>query len=54
MLGNDAVGGDRHWVETTLAQLEASRGACGEAVTPYRPTPETARLAYLMLARLGA
>lgn len=53
VLGNDAVGGDRHWVETTLAQLEAARGG-GVAASPYRPTPETARLAYLMLARLGA
>jgi hypothetical protein len=49
VLGNGAVGDDRHWVETTLAQLNKS-----EAVSPFRPTPETARLAYLMLARLGA
>lgn len=54
VLGNNAVEGDRHWVETTLAQLEASRGDSGRAASPYRPTPETARLAYLMLARLGA
>lgn len=58
VLGNDAVGGDRHWVETTLAQLESGRSntgvAGGERLNPFRPTPETARLAYLMLAKLGA
>ncbi|MDT8760649.1 lytic transglycosylase domain-containing protein [Sphingomonas psychrotolerans] len=58
LLGNDAVDGDRHWIETTLAQLEATRGptgtASGERLNPFRPTPETAKLAYLMLARLGA
>ncbi|WP_448662873.1 lytic transglycosylase domain-containing protein [Sphingomonas sp. CJ20] len=55
VLGNGAVGGDRHWIETTLAQLNTSRGAGGATpVNPLRPTPETARLAYLMLANLGA
>lgn len=59
VLGNGAVGEDRHWVETTLAQLNATRGTEGQQrlrdpVNPYRPTPETAKLAYLMLARLGA
>ena len=58
VLGNDAVGGDRHWVETTLAQLKSARSradvAGGERLNPFRPTPETARLAYLMLAKLGA
>lgn len=78
VLGNGAVGGDRHWIATTLAQLRAGRGAAaivggtatgggagatwaagaageaGEAATPLRPTPQTARLAYLMLASLGA
>ena len=58
VLGNDAVGGDRHWVETTLAQLKSARSstdvAGGERLNPLRPTPETARLAYLMLAKLGA
>ena len=58
VLGNDAIGGDRHWVETTLAQLQSARSgtdvAGGERLNPLRPTPETARLAYLMLAKLGA
>lgn len=64
VLGNGAVGGDRHWIATTLAQLRAGRGAAavveeragaaGDAATPLRPTPQTARLAYLMLASLGA
>ncbi|WP_213979655.1 lytic transglycosylase domain-containing protein [Sphingomonas sp. dw_22] len=52
ILGNGAVGGDRHWVQNTLAQLNA--GSQRDAVNPLRPTPETARLAYLMLANLGA
>ncbi|ATY34637.1 flagellar biosynthesis protein FlgJ [Sphingomonas psychrotolerans] len=58
VLGNNAVDSDRHWIETTLAQLKASRGgtemAGGERLNPLRPTPETAKLAYLMLAKLGA
>ena len=58
ILGNDATGGDRHWIETTLAQLNGSRSraeTAGDArLNPFRPTPETAKLAYLMLAKLGA
>jgi hypothetical protein len=64
ILGNGAVDRDRHWVETTLAQLNAGRDgndpfaaqreAFTRAVDPLRPTPETAKLAYLMLANLGA
>jgi hypothetical protein len=55
VLGTGAVDGDRHWVQTTLAQLNGARDAGGRmAVNPLRPTPETAKLAYLMLARLGA
>ena len=64
ILGNGAVDRDRHWVETTLAQLNAGkdsndpfaarREAFTRAVDPLRPTPETAKLAYLMLANLGA
>lgn len=66
ILGNGAVDNDRHWVETTLAQLNVARGAPGPAgradgdplvrgrIDPLRPTPETAKLAYLMLANLGA
>ncbi len=57
VLGNGAVDGDRHWVETTLAQLKSSRRPGAQSApgaNPLRPTPETARLAYLMLAQLGA
>jgi hypothetical protein len=64
ILGTNAVDSDRHWVETTLAQLNTSkdpadpfasrRDAFTRAMDPLRPTPETAKLAYLMLANLGA
>lgn len=58
ILGNGAAGGDRHWIETTLAQLNGTRGGEGQLaqqrLNPLRPTPETAKLAYLMLAKLGA
>lgn len=65
ILGTGAVDRDRHWVETTLAQLNvgkdgnsdpfaARRDAFTRSVDPLRPTPETAKLAYLMLANLGA
>lgn len=54
ILGNGAVDNDRHWVETTLAQLGGNRAVEAARVNPLRPTPETARLAYLMLANLGA
>ncbi|WP_404336132.1 lytic transglycosylase domain-containing protein [Sphingomonas sp. MMS12-HWE2-04] len=54
ILGNGAVDNDRHWVETTLAQLGGNRATDAARVNPLRPTPETARLAYLMLAKLGA
>jgi hypothetical protein len=59
VLGNGAVGGDRHWIATTLAQLNGGRGGAatdplGARLDPLRPTPQSARLAYLMLANLGA
>jgi hypothetical protein len=61
VLGNNAVDSDRHWVQNTLAQLNVSRPAggsvtdpLGRRIDPLRPTPENARLAYLMLANLGA
>ena len=65
VLGNGAVDSDRHWIETTLAQLKTSRSDTADALgnsdllarttlNPFRPTPETAKLAYLMLAKLGA
>ncbi len=67
ILGNGAVDSDRHWVETTLAQLNVAHSSADPAqgqaaidpalrqrIDPLRPTPATARLAYLMLANLGA
>lgn len=61
ILGSEAEGGDRHWVETTLAQLGMNGRGDASAfagnmrrIDPMRPTPETAKLAYLMLAKLGA
>lgn len=56
ILGSEASGGDRHWIETTLAQLNtrAPSGEGARRIDPLRPTPDTARLAYLMLAKLGA
>ena len=65
LLGNGAVGNDQSWVQTTLANLNVIGSGNGgaNAASPsapfntsfaYRPTPETARLAYLMLANLGA
>jgi len=46
-------------VQNTLAQLNVAPGSPGEPalgrrIDPLRPTPENARLAYLMLANLGA
>ena len=60
IMGNDAKGGDEAWLATTLANLNVVRGRSGGATTPptqmaslYRPTPESARLAYSILANLG-
>lgn len=56
VLGNEAEGQDRGWL-ATIDRLESAgrlRNAALPPVNPLRPTPETARLAYLMLARLGA
>jgi hypothetical protein len=50
VLGNGATDGDRQWINTTLANLNTLR----EPMNPMRPTPQNARLAYLMLASLGA
>ena len=50
VLGTNATDGDRDWVNTTLANIHSLR----EPMNPMRPTPENARLAYLMLANLGA
>lgn len=50
VLGNGATDGDTDWLNSTIANINSLR----ETVNPMRPTPETARLAYLMLARLGS
>ena len=50
VLGNGVSDSDRAWVDTTLANLHSLR----QPGNPLRPTPETAKLAYLMLASLGA
>jgi hypothetical protein len=43
------------WAENTLAALNGgARGAATDAASLIRPTPATAKLAYLMLASLGA
>ncbi len=59
VLGNDAVGRDQKWL-TTLDQfqgrspLKTVTASQDARVNPLRPTPETARLAYMMLASMGA
>ncbi|WP_288413870.1 lytic transglycosylase domain-containing protein [uncultured Sphingomonas sp.] len=60
IMGNEAQGGDAAWLTTTLANLNVVRSRSGDATTPqmqmaslYRPTPESARLAYSILAGLG-
>lgn len=43
------------WAQNTLAALNGgARGAATDAASLIRPTPATAKLAYLMLASLGA
>lgn len=59
VLGNDAIGQDRNWLTTTIARFQARDaqpldGLKDARVNPLRPTPETARLAYMMLASMGA
>ena len=54
IMGSEAEGGDTSWLTTTLANLNVVRPNDAGAINPYRPTPETAKLAYLMLAKLGA
>lgn len=56
VLGNEAEGQDRNWL-ATIDRLESAgrlKNTALPPVNPLRPTPETAKLAYLMLARLGA
>ncbi|MBM3928577.1 MAG: lytic transglycosylase domain-containing protein [Sphingomonadales bacterium] len=56
VLGNEAQGGDRAWLASTLERFGASgraTGATQATATLLRPNPDNARLAYLMLAQLG-
>lgn len=56
VLGNEAQGQDRGWL-ATIDRLESAgrlKASATPAVNPLRPTPETAKLAYMMLASLGA
>ena len=50
ILGSCATDGDSRWLGSTLANLNTLR----EPMNPMRPTPENAKLAYMMLASLGA
>lgn len=58
VLGNDAVGRDQKWLNT-LDRFQSrdplkTITASADRANPLRPTPETARLAYMMLASMGA
>jgi hypothetical protein len=50
IFGTNAPEGDHAWVNSTLANLNTLR----EPMNPLRPTPDNARLAYMLLASLGA
>lgn len=50
VLGNQASRGDSDWIKTTLANINTLK----EPMNVMRPTPENAKLAYMMLASLGA
>lgn len=50
ILGNNCADGDQRWLGSTLANINHLR----EPMNPMRPTPDNARLAYMMLASLGA
>lgn len=47
---SQSKGGAQNLLASTLDQLNAAR----EGVNPLRPTPDNARLAYMMLASMGA
>lgn len=57
VLGNEAQGGDRQWLASTLDQINAGGRSAATATTTaaslLRPNPQNARLAYLMLAQMG-
>ena len=54
VLGSEAQGGDRQWLASTLDQLNTGRTSSRSQASLLRPNPANARLAYLMLASLGA
>lgn len=53
VLGNEAQGGDRQWLASTLDRINAGGRSADAATNLMRPNPANARLAYLMLAQLG-
>lgn len=50
VVGNGANNGDSGWINSTIANLNQLK----EPLNPMRPTPQTAKLAYMMLASLGS
>lgn len=58
VLGSESDAGDQQWIASTIDRFAARPGAQTTEemmrAALLRPTPDTARLAYLMLARLGA
>ncbi|MDF7777301.1 lytic transglycosylase domain-containing protein [Sphingomonas sp. AOB5] len=50
IFGTNSAENDTAWVNSTLANLNTLR----EPMNPLRPTPDNARLAYMLLASLGA
>ncbi|WP_353205733.1 lytic transglycosylase domain-containing protein [Sphingomonas sp.] len=54
--GEDSTADAAVWAQSTLERLNGPAGQAGriETASLFRPTPSTARLAYMMLASLGA
>ncbi|SOB80182.1 hypothetical protein SAMN06297144_0930 [Sphingomonas guangdongensis] len=53
VLGSEAAGGDRAWLASTLDRFGSKQVTRAAAASMIRPTPQNARLAYMMLAQLG-
>jgi hypothetical protein len=53
VLGNEAAGGDRAWLASTLDRFGSKQVDRTMTANLMRPNPQNARLAYLMLAQLG-
>ena len=55
--GEESTSNAAVWAQNTLAQLSGTSSLSGtrtETASLLRPTPNTARLAYMMLATMGA